>query len=983
MDITYVSLGLNLNAGATATITASTLDLRSTPVYDRVLTWTSTNGAVVKVTGNGYSAVVQAVGGGTANVYATSEGKTSAPLSVRVGSVCCGVGEGAPSAAITQAFQAAVTRNNLSVTLPVPSPVSRQGTGYIQTLTAADGSGTAFVVAQADNSGSAYVLTGSLYAAYVARGGFTGPLGYPASDPLTGGAQKFTSGAALAGNPARLIPASLAVRWFLLGGAGGPVGLPLDEAISFSSVSGVAGASQSFASGMLFGFTSGAAAGQAYFSSGLILARYLALAGPAGALGVPSGDVTGSTGSLQSQNFEGGFIDLQPGAAAAVEHFNPRRPAVSVTPALVVPGGRVHISATGFTPGTALAFTITGQAGFSVQSAAGAYAWDVVIPPGTKPATIAVQASAKPGTDAAAASYSITSIPALLPVFSILSGDQQTGAPGGTLPTPITAVLKDSTGAPIAGAPVTASASPGASLQSSGVTDSNGRVAATFRLPASPGVAVGSLTSGGQVVEFSALAAPRSIQGFPVFAQADAQGGLVASLASLLRFYQNAGLLPIPNGSASLATLGAYLAANNGLAASETGVLIPNPWVAAQFAAAGLFAETATAGRAVDLIGAGTPVLLVLNVTVDGTPGGSVAVDGIGVNTDGSVAIADPNPAFARISLSDYLAGFSAQGRTIRGTLSAVLRIGAAQLPSGASPFVIASPLSAAATASSAQTACFALELPDPAPAGAAGVRYLYCDGTQPAYELDLTTTKAATVVDLAGGRAAVLPANGTLSWQINRSGGVISAAAQTLSIAAVTDSAAFSSTLSPGGLITVFGSGFTSNSAVTIAGKPAPTVAVFPFQLNALIPAATPVGSTTLQIAGLLGSASKTITISALAPGVFVIGANAQGAIVNLPDGSINSQATPAQRGQFISVYAAGLGATALRNGFQTTNAPVSVAMNAVATPASFAGLLPGFVGLYQINVQVPAALPPTLSGTLSLQVGTQSSNVVAFAVQ
>ena len=93
--------------------------------------------------------------------------------------------------------------------------------------------------------------------------------------------------------------------------------------------------------------------------------------------------------------------------------------------------------------------------------------------------------------------------------------------------------------------------SPGASLQSSFVTDSNGRVSAILRLPASPGVSVGSFSAGGQVAEFSALAAAKSILGVPPFSQTDAQGGLVAALASLIRFYQNSGALPFANGSAT------------------------------------------------------------------------------------------------------------------------------------------------------------------------------------------------------------------------------------------------------------------------------------------------------------------------------------------------------------------------------------------------------------------------------------------------
>jgi uncharacterized protein (TIGR03437 family) len=976
IDITYASLGLNLNAGASATVAATTLDIRGSQVNDRVVTWTSTNGAVVKVTGNGYTATVQAVGGGAAAVYATSEGKTSAALAVRVGSVCCGIGEGAPLPSITQAFQTAVSRNNLSVALPASFPVIRQGAGYLQTLTAADGSGTVYVVAQADNSGTAWILTGGLYSAYLSHGGFTGALGYPASDPLPGTAQRFTSGAALAGSPVRVVPAAIASKWFQLGAGAGISGSPLADAAAFSSFSGIAGLSQAFSGGVIFGITGGASTGQAWFSTGAILSRYLALAGPAGTLGVPTGDIS-LAGALQTQSFEAGYIDLQAGAPAAVEHFNPRHPAISLTPATVVPGGRVHIGASGFAPGATLAFTITGQPGFSVQSSA----------------TVTIQAAARTGGDAAAASYTITSVPALLPKFSLLSGDRQTGAPGALLPLPLTAVLLDSTGAPIAGVPVSSTVSPGASLQSSFVTDPAGRVSATFRLPSATGVAVGSFAAGGQVVAFSALGAARSIQGFPAFTQADAQGGLTAALAALLRFAQNSGTLGIPNGSATPAALRQFLSANNGFAFSETGKSIPNPWVAAQFAQGGLFTEAPTLTSALDLVNAGTPVIALLDLAVDGNPAGSAAVSLTGVNADGSLAISDPNPAFARSSLQDYLAGFVFQGRAVQGSLRGILRIGAAPFPAGTSAFVIASPVSAAASASSAQSACPSLDLYDPAVSGQAavppaGIRYQYCEGTEPVYELDLTASRTVTVTGLAGGNALTLPANGTLSWQLSRTGGALTSSVQPLSVTAVTDSAAFTPVLAPGSLMTIFGSGFSSGSTVTAAGRPAPVIAVFPFQINAQLPPATPPGTVSLQVAGALGTAVRNVTVSTLAPGIFVLGGNSsgslpQGAIVNLPDASINSSAAPAVRGQYISVYTAGLGVTTLRNGFQITDSPVSVVMNSIAVTASFAGLLPGFVGLYQINVQIPTSLPPTLNGSLAVQAGTQTSNTVAFAVQ
>jgi len=41
-------------------------------------------------------------------------------------------------------------------------------------------------------------------------------------------------------------------------------------------------------------------------------------------------------------------------------------------------------------------------------------------------------------------------------------------------------------------------------------------------------------------------------------------------------------------------------------------------------------------------------------------------------------------------------------------------------------------------------------------------------------------------------------------------------------------------------------------------------------------------------------------------------------------------------------------------------TNAPVTVVLNGTELPSSFAGLAPGFVGLYQVNVTIPANTPP-----------------------
>jgi uncharacterized protein (TIGR03437 family) len=948
VDITFASLGLNLNVGDSATINATTMDIRALQVTGRSLTWNSTNPAVARVTGNGYSATVQALGAGLTNIYATAEGKTSAPLAVRVGGgVCCAIGEGAPTQTISQAFQSAVTRNSLSVVLPAPSVV-RQGSGYTQTLSLANNGGSV-IVAIADGSGSAWVLSGAIYAAYLSNGGFSGPLGYPASDPLPAGGQQFASGAVLAGNPVRVIPVPIASKWRAGAAA---IGLPASDAVAFTSFSGITGYSQVFSGGTIFGILNGTYAGQAFFSAGLILDRYLALSGTVGALGAPASDIF-ANGSVMVQNFETGYIDLQPGAASAVEHFNPRHPAVSISPATVVPGGRVHVAATGFAPGASLSFAITGQPAFSTTSAAGAYSWDIVIPATAKPATITIQAAARNSTDTASASYTIMPVAALLPALSLISGDRQSGAPRALLPAPLIAVLTDSQGNPIGGSPLSYTASPGAAIMGPAATDSQGRATVAFRMPSSPGVAVGSIAAGGKVVEFSALAAAALLPNFPAFTATDSNGTLTAALAAVMRYYQNSGQLSIANGSATPSALAQFLASHNGYAGNTA-----NPWAAAQFAGASLVLESPSLDHTRDVVASGAPLILILKPQ----GGGSVAVTATGINADGTVAIADPSPAAPVATLDAWLASGA--------ILTAALRI---STPLAApAPFVVSTLMSAGATLGSMAGGCTSLDLSDAAGSGG-GIRFFYCDGAQSAYELDLAQAADAVLLDLGTLSTVSLPSGGTLSWRISRDTGKLAATAQALTITSVVDAASFGTNLAPGSLISIFGAAFPPSPSVMVEGRAATVLAAFPMQINAQIPPGIPPGTARISVL----DASAAVTITPVAPAIF------PGAVVNVADGAINSAVNPVQRGQFVSLYCAGLGATTLRNGFQVPNAPVTASVNGTSITPSFTGLLPGFIGLYQVNLPIPPATPPTLTGVVFLQQGPVQSNSAPISIQ
>jgi uncharacterized protein (TIGR03437 family) len=923
-----------------------------------------------------------------------------------VASVCCALGEGTPTAANVQAFQTALSRNGISVKLPTAAPATRAGAGYAQTLTASDGSCKTYVIAEADNSNTAYLLTGDLYAAYLANGGFTGALGYPASDPLPGGVQQFTSGAALAGSPATVVAAPVAAKWFAVGGISGAPGAPTAAATTFATASGRTGTAQSFVGGAIYAVTSSPGAGT-YFSYGLILARYLTVTGPAGGLGAPTSDISISSTGVALQTFEGGTIDLQPGATAAVEHYNPRRPTLTATPTTVIPGGKVHIAATGFAPGATLAFTISGQPNFSTVSPSGAFQWDIVVPGSAKSGTVSLQVAAQTGSDKASASYSIAPAAAALPKITLVSGDRQTAIPGSLLPSPIVALLQDVSGAPLSGVPVSVTASPGAAVSAPPVTDDAGMVRVSLRLPPTAGVAVGSISAAGKTADFSALATAGGIANFPQFTQNDPsllgpgpatlaqQGGLVTTLAALIRYQQNVSALATANGLASPAALNTWLTGAQGYLLSENGNPIADPWVAAQFAK-GAFVPLRTSLDAVrDAVNGGQPVGLVLNLSAAGQAVGSATVAAVGVSGDGSIQIADPNPAFARTSLSDYLTGFPALGQTIQGTLAVAFQIAPAAPNPAAAPFVVASTLAAGSTVGSPAGYCPAVDLLDPLatqlPSGKpGGARFAYCDGSQAAYEDDFAKQTGATLVDLAAAppTAVALAPSSVAAIQIVRSNG-LQVSPLVPSIASVLDSAGYNTALAPGGLVSIFGLGLSGNGnappTVTAGNAALKILANSPFQINAALPDTLAPGSATLTVTGAAGTATRSITVSATAPGIFVLGSTAGrsiGAVVNA-DGTVNGTATPAQRGQYISIYCAGLGATTASGSTKPVTTPVTAVIDGTVVPTSFAGLLPGFVGLYQVNLTIPATLAPSANAALTLRQSGKDSNAVPLAYQ
>ena len=83
---------------------------------------------------------------------------------------------------------------------------------------------------------------------------------------------------------------------------------------------------------------------------------------------------------------------------------------------------------------------------------------------------------------------------------------------------------------------------------------------------------------------------------------------------------------------------------------------------------------------------------------------------------------------------------------------------------------------------------------------------------------------------------------------------------------------------------------------------------------------------------------------------------------------GNLADATAPARAGDVIVIYCSGLGAVeppltagspAPTASLTRTAEPVSVSIGGVAAQVDFAGLAPGFSGLYQVNTVVPEAVP------------------------
>jgi uncharacterized protein (TIGR03437 family) len=209
---------------------------------------------------------------------------------------------------------------------------------------------------------------------------------------------------------------------------------------------------------------------------------------------------------------------------------------------------------------------------------------------------------------------------------------------------------------------------------------------------------------------------------------------------------------------------------------------------------------------------------------------------------------------------------------------------------------------------------------------------------------------------------------------------------------------------VSPGEIVTIYGTGIGPASGVTGAldasglmgnllagtqvtfdGVPAPLFYAQASQINAQAPY-TIAGENVTQVevfyqGQLVGALS--LPVVAAAPALFPVALN--------QDGSLNSSSAPAARGTVVTLFGTGEGLT---NGgniagqpatapYPVPTLPVTLTVAGISAQLLYAGEAPNFAGLLQIDAVIPGGFIPTGPVPVQLTVGVAASPLITVWLQ
>jgi len=218
-----------------------------------------------------------------------------------------------------------------------------------------------------------------------------------------------------------------------------------------------------------------------------------------------------------------------------------------------------------------------------------------------------------------------------------------------------------------------------------------------------------------------------------------------------------------------------------------------------------------------------------------------------------------------------------------------------------------------------------------------------------------------------------------------------------TPAISAITSAADGTKPVAPGSLVSIYGQNLSAvnftattlplstgmgNACMALNGAPIPLLYVSSTQINAQLPY-NAIGNQTLTIHSPGGVSSNYLfTIQPTAPSVFVgnVGGTQVATIVRADNGQLVTPTNPIHPKDTVIVYLNGMGQTnpAVKAGQPAPASPLAwaaispnVTLGGTALSVSYAGLVPGEVGLYQINATVPSTVPTGLSIPFAISQG------------
>ncbi len=180
--------------------------------------------------------------------------------------------------------------------------------------------------------------------------------------------------------------------------------------------------------------------------------------------------------------------------------------------------------------------------------------------------------------------------------------------------------------------------------------------------------------------------------------------------------------------------------------------------------------------------------------------------------------------------------------------------------------------------------------------------------------------------------------------------------------------------------------------ACVTLNELPLPLLSTAPGQINTQIPPALAPGRYPLvvrNVDGKIASQSQTVTVVKYAPAVFLNEETKQAQVFRLSDNKPITKSDPAKRDVPLVMFAAGLG--------PTKGAPVVLGQPVPASPPAvtdavevffgdprlaqsevivdWSGLVPGLIGIYQLNLRVPGFHGRGQALPVSIKIGNVSS--------